>query len=67
MAKIYNIKEEHGYIDLKGAPRALKIGEQLRVTMNHTCPVNNLFDRVVFVRGQEVLGALKVDARGKVQ
>jgi len=29
--------------------------------------VNNLFDKVVFVRGQQVLGAVSVDARGKVQ
>lgn len=66
-AKIYNANEEHGYLDTRAAPRALAVGETLRVVMNHTCPVNNLFDKVVFVRGQTVLGALTVDARGKVQ
>ncbi len=66
-AKIYAANEEHGYLDTSHAPRPLKIGEALRVVMNHTCPVNNLFDQVVFVRGDEVLGAVKVDARGKVQ
>jgi D-serine deaminase-like pyridoxal phosphate-dependent protein len=39
----------------------------VRVTPNHVCPVINLFDKVVVVRGQEVLGAVKVDARGMVQ
>ena len=67
MAKVYNLNEEHGYLDMRHAPRAAKIGEQLRVTMNHTCPVNNLFDKVIFVRGQDVLGSMKVDARGKMQ
>ena len=32
-----------------------------------TAFVTNLFDRVVFVRGTQVLGAVKVDARGTVQ
>ncbi len=67
MARIYNVNEEHGYLDTSAAPRAVNVGDQLRITMNHTCPVNNLFDKVVFVRGEEVLGAIKVDARGKVQ
>ena len=67
MAKIYNVNEEHGYLDTSNAPRRVRVGEQLHITMNHTCPVNNLFDKVVFVRGQHVLGAVRVDARGKVQ
>jgi hypothetical protein len=29
--------------------------------------VSNLYDKVVFVKGEEVLGAVKVDARGAVQ
>lgn len=33
----------------------------------HVCPATNLFDRVVFVSGDTVLGAMKVDARGAVQ
>ena len=44
-----------------------RTGDILRVTMNHVCPVNNLFDKVVFVRGADVLGAVTVNARGKVQ
>ena len=58
MAPVYNVNEEHGYLDTQRRASRLKVGEQLRVTMNHTCPVNNLFDKVVFVRGQQVLGAV---------
>lgn len=66
-ARVYDVNEEHGYLDLKDAPRQLRIGETVRITPNHVCPVSNLFDKVVFVRGDEVLGAVPVDARGKVQ
>jgi D-serine deaminase-like pyridoxal phosphate-dependent protein len=66
-AKVYNANEEHGYLDTSKASRRPKVGETLHVLMNHTCPVNNLFDKVVFTREHEVLGALKVDARGRVQ
>ena len=66
-ARIYDVNEEHGYLDLKDAPRQPRIGETVRITPNHVCPVTNLYDKVVFVRGEEVLGAVPVDARGKVQ
>jgi D-serine deaminase-like pyridoxal phosphate-dependent protein len=67
MAQVYNVNEEHGYLDTSHVKNKPRVGDQLRITMNHVCPVNNLFDKVVFARGNEVLGALRVDARGKVQ
>ena len=54
-------------MDLSASPTKPNVGDMLRVTMNHVCPVNNLFDKVIFVRGEKILGAVKVDARGKVQ
>jgi len=66
-APLYQLNEEHGYLDLSASPTRPKVGEMLRVTMNHVCPVNNLFDKVIFVRGEKILGAVKIDARGKVQ
>ncbi len=66
-APLYQLNEEHGYLDLTASTHKPKVGDILRVTMNHVCPVNNLFDKVVFVRGDKILGAVKVDARGKVQ
>ena len=66
-ALVYALSEEHGFLDISQASRKPKVGDLVRVTPNHVCPVTNLFDKVVFVRGEEVLGAVKVDARGTVQ
>lgn len=66
-AKVYAANEEHGYIDATGDAGKLRVGDLVRITPNHVCPVTNLFDEVVFVQGENVLGAVKVDARGTVQ
>ena len=66
-AHVYNVNEEHGFLDISSLARKPEVGDLVRVTPNHVCPVSNLFDRVVFVRGKDVLGAVKVDARGMVQ
>ncbi|WP_119387826.1 alanine racemase [Taklimakanibacter lacteus] len=66
-AQIYNMSEEHGFLDISGLAQKPKVGDLVQITPNHVCPVTNLFDRVVFVRGNDVLGAVKVDARGMVQ
>jgi len=66
-ARVYNMSEEHGFLDISQVNDKPKVGDLVRITPNHVCPVTNLFDRVVFVRGNEVLGAVKVDARGTVQ
>ena len=66
-ARVYNMSEEHGFLDVSKLNDKPKVGDLVRITPNHVCPVTNLFDKVVFVRGDEVLGAVKVDARGTVQ
>ncbi len=66
-AKVYAANEEHGYLDISQLTQKPVVGDLLRVTPNHVCPVTNLFDEVVFVRGQDVLGAVRVDARGLVK
>lgn len=66
-ARVYNMSEEHGFLDISRVNDKPKVGDLLRITPNHVCPVTNLFDRVVFVKGDEVLGAVRVDARGTVQ
>jgi D-serine deaminase-like pyridoxal phosphate-dependent protein len=65
-AKVYNVNEEHGYLDTSGVTDKPRVGDLLRIVPNHVCPVTNLFDKVVIVRGKDVLGAVRVDARGKV-
>jgi D-serine deaminase-like pyridoxal phosphate-dependent protein len=66
-ARIFAANEEHGYLDISALDAKPAIGDMVRITPNHVCPVTNLFDEVVFVRGNQVLGAARVDARGKVQ
>jgi len=66
-ARVYEVNEEHGFVDVGQSTVRPSIGDLVRVTPNHVCPVSNLFDRVVFVRGTTVLGAVKVDGRGAVQ
>lgn len=66
-APVQEVSEEHGHIQLVENSLPPKVGDLVRVLPNHVCPVSNLFDRVVFVKGGEVLGAVRVDARGKVQ
>ena len=66
-ATVYDQSEEHGFLDISHSTRKPSVGDLVRVTPNHICPVINLFDRIVFVDGEEILGAVKVDARGLVQ
>ena len=66
-ASVHEVSEEHGHVSLDDGTESPRVGDIVRVLPNHVCPVSNLFDRVVFVRGGEVLGSVPVDARGKVQ
>ena len=66
-ARVYNMSEEHGFLDISKVNDKPKVGDLVRITPNHVCPVTNLYDKVVFVKGNEVLGAVRVDARGTVQ
>jgi D-serine deaminase-like pyridoxal phosphate-dependent protein len=66
-AIVYEVNEEHGYLDLAAAAVKPAIGDRVRVLPNHVCPVVNLFDRVAIVDGEDVLGFVRVDARGAVQ
>ena len=66
-APIYEMSEEHGFLDISALDRKPAIGDLVRITPNHVCPVSNLFDKVVFISGGDVLGAVRVEARGAVQ
>lgn len=66
-ATVYGVNEEHGYLDVTPAPVQPKVGDLIRIIPNHVCPVSNLYDKVVLVEGEKVIGAVRVDARGLVQ
>ena len=38
----------------------------MRIVPNHVCVVVNMVDRLIAVRGDEIVGELPVAARGKI-
>ncbi|MEQ8676756.1 MAG: alanine racemase [Aggregatilineales bacterium] len=65
-ARIYQLSEEHGHVDLSQCNETPVIGEVVNVIPVHTCLVTNMFDTIYGVRGEEVEKEWKVAARGKV-
>ena len=58
-----NLSEEHGWLD---APIdcPFKIGDRLRILVNHSCVVASTQSELVEIEGSEVVGKISVDARG---
>lgn len=63
---VVRCNEEHGYVR-GGDVDALRIGERVRFTPAHVCPVVNLTDEVIVVAGDLAADRWRVDARGRVQ
>jgi D-serine deaminase-like pyridoxal phosphate-dependent protein len=61
---VERLNEEHAYLSL-AAGDELELGQRVRIVPNHACVVSNLFDTFDVVRGDEVVGEWKVDARGR--
>jgi D-serine deaminase-like pyridoxal phosphate-dependent protein len=66
-ARFYKMSEEHGHVDFGPCERKPAIGERVTVIVNHCCPVANLFNQLVGVRGDQVEVVWPVAARGMVQ
>ncbi|MGC9468266.1 MAG: D-TA family PLP-dependent enzyme [Anaerolineae bacterium] len=66
-ARFYGMSEEHGHVDFGPCAQKPEIGERVTVIPNHVCPVSNLFDAIVGVRGDEVVQTWPVAARGTVR
>ncbi|MBS1968251.1 MAG: D-TA family PLP-dependent enzyme [Chloroflexi bacterium SZAS-1] len=66
-ARITGLSEEHGTVDFTACARRPTIGERLTVVANHCCPVVNLFNQLVGVRGGVVEVTWPVAARGMLQ
>jgi D-serine deaminase-like pyridoxal phosphate-dependent protein len=65
-AIIARFAEEHGFLDLTACNDRPKVGDVLRIVPNHVCVVVNMVDRLVTVRGGEIVGELPVAARGRL-
>jgi D-serine deaminase-like pyridoxal phosphate-dependent protein len=61
---VARLSEEHGLVRHGG--RRLRVGEQLRVVPNHSCPVANLADELLVVTPGAAPEVWRVAARGKV-
>jgi D-serine deaminase-like pyridoxal phosphate-dependent protein len=66
-ARIARFAEEHGFLDLARSNTRPQVGDVVRIVPNHVCVVVNMMDEVVMVRGEEIVGTLKVAARGKLR
>lgn len=62
--EVARVSEEHGFLTGDGVD-GLALGQRLRFQPAHVCPVVNLATKVYFVRGEEVLETVTVDARGR--
>jgi len=63
---IERLSEEHATVRAT-SPTRLKIGDRVRILPNHACVVTNLMDELVMAENGEVVGAIKVDARGRIR
>jgi D-serine deaminase-like pyridoxal phosphate-dependent protein len=66
-ACIYQLAEEHGFVDFSGCPERPQIGDRLTVIPNHCCSVTNLFNEIVALRNGVVETTWPVAARGALQ
>jgi D-serine deaminase-like pyridoxal phosphate-dependent protein len=65
-ARIAKFAEEHGFLDLSACNDRPKVGDVVRVVPNHVCVVVNMMDRLIAVRGGEIVGEVPVAARGRL-
>jgi D-serine deaminase-like pyridoxal phosphate-dependent protein len=66
-AQIYQMSEEHGFVDVTRCSRRPNIGERLTVIPNHACGTINMQDMLVGVRGENIEVQWQIAARGKLQ
>lgn len=64
---VERLSEEHATVRVTPGARPLRPGDRVRVVPNHACVVSNLVDGAWLVEGPEVVGALPIDARGRIQ
>ncbi|MGI8854963.1 MAG: alanine racemase [Thermomicrobiales bacterium] len=64
--QIVGLSEEHGWLKLDPHGGDVRIGEMLEVIPVHSCPVANLADDLVMVRGGDIVDRWAVAAAGKV-
>jgi D-serine deaminase-like pyridoxal phosphate-dependent protein len=66
-ARIKQLSEEHGQIDVRACDRRPKIGERITIIPNHICPCVNLHAAVWWMEPGQPLEQIVVDARGCIR
>lgn len=61
------LSEEHGWIAAPEGRGAIRVGDRLRILMNHACACVHLHEQAYAHRGDEVVACYRVAARGKLQ
>ena len=64
---IDRLSDYHGVVKVAAGAAMPSLGEVVAIVPNHVCPVVDLFDSFLAVRGETVLGKWPVDARGRSQ
>ena len=64
-AVIERLSDYHGAVRIPAGRPAPHLGEVVAIVPNHVCPVVDLFDSFLAVRGAAVDGTWPVDARGR--
>src|SRR5947199_9769230 len=64
-AKIARFAEEHGFLDLTRSNTRPNVGDVVRIVPNHVCVVVNMMDAEVMLRGEVLLGTLRLPPRGQ--
>ncbi|HEX3598662.1 MAG TPA: alanine racemase, partial [Lacipirellulaceae bacterium] len=63
-ARIKQLSEEHGQIDVRSCERRPKLGERVTIIPNHICPCVNLQSAIWWMAPDQPLEQIAVDARG---
>jgi D-serine deaminase-like pyridoxal phosphate-dependent protein len=66
-ARVPQLNEEHGFVDLSACGDRPRIGEVVTVIPNHACGTTNMYDEVVAHRAGAVVAVWPIEARGKLR
>lgn len=62
--EIVGLSEEHAVLRSREGKLRAELGEKLEFIPYHICPFIDLWDRIHFCRGDEIISSLSIDARG---
>ena len=65
--KMTHFSEEHGWLQLEGEGRNLKIGDRISFVPAHCCTTVNQFEEMHGIRGNSVEKVFPILARGKMR